>query len=357
MEDKNGKWTLGERIIGVSGIILVAIAFFTFVFIFPSTLNNVGRITQLGSQITGIPGFILSPSIVYLVAGSTLLLALISILSLFISRNNISNSFSGDSNRKFYGFLMIYILLELILTEILAYFMPNIAGMFPFKENIGVQNFVFAFLSLEQTVIFVFVPVLVVLAITAIIRRESLSKYLRFYDGNWTQVLIISLGISLFSTIFISGSILGYVSNFVSFTVLNIIFLRFGFLKAFITNFSLSMVNVTASLTAGNLALSATLPLFLFFLGFLGVYSLLQVSVVKQKSQEEVQTESPRAPPVNRLQIEPFIYSRCPQCGNTVFHVIPSDMSLKCEKCDHELLRDAIGPRNITIEMGRANRT
>lgn len=359
MEDKSGKWTIGERIAAVSGTVLVAIALFTFVFILPSTLNSVARIVQLGTQVTGINGFSLTPGLIYLTASIALALALISLLSLFVNRNSISKSFSRDSTRKFFGFLMIYILLQLILTEIFAYAMPNIASLFPFHENLGVQNFVFAFLSLEQSVIFVFVPVSVALTIIAVLRGESISRYLRFYEGSRTQVLIISLGISLFSTLFISGSVLGYVSNFVSFTLLNIIFLRFGFLKAFLTNFSLSMTNVTATLIAGNLTLSAMLPLFLFFLGFLGVYSLLQVSVPSQKegSREEMEEKPPKVEASKRPQIEPFIYSRCPQCGNAVFHVIPSDMSLKCEKCEHVLQSDAKGPRNISIEIGKASRT
>lgn len=359
MEEKSEKPTIGERINTGSGMILVAIAFFTFVLLLPSTINSVGRITQIGPEITGIAGFTLTPSQIYLYISISLVLVLVSILSLFMHNEKISNSFSRDKTRQFYGFLMIYILVQLILTEVYSYALPNLSTIFPFQEALGVQNFYFLFLTLDQSVLFVFVPVTAILAVVGLMRGESLSRHLRFYGGSWSQVLLISLAVSLVSTFFISATPLEFISNFTSLAVLNIIFLRYGFLKAFLTGFSVSMTNVTASVIGGNLALSIILPLFLFFLGFLGVYALVQFSVSAPKGEEsnEELEEQKQIEVKKRPQIAPFIYSRCPQCGNTVYHVLPSDMSLKCEKCDYIMPSDAIGPKNISIEFSRTSRS
>lgn len=355
---KENKWTIGELINAGSGLLLVGIAFITFAFLFPSTLNDIGRITQLGSQVTGIPGFTLSTSLVYISFSITLLVSVIALFSLFFHRADISNSFVKNSNRKFYGFLMIYILVQLVLTEIFAYYNPGFTNQFPFQETAGVQNFVFSFLVLEETVLYVMIPLFIALAVVGLMRGIPLLKFIRLYNGDRTETLIIALAISLFSTVLIAGSPITYISDFASFTVLNFIFLRFGFFRAFLTNFAVALTNVTATLVAGNNAVSTILPLFLFFLGFLGVYSLVQVTLVNQKilPEGDLRKSAPVAAPRMRPQIEPFVYSRCPECGSAVYHVISRDMSLKCEKCEHELPRDAVGERNITIEFGKANR-
>lgn len=358
MADKKEAWTLGEIINAGSGLVLVGISFLTFAFLFPSTLDSIGRIVQLGPEITGIPGFNLTSIFAYVSIAAVLIIAMVSLFSLFFQRENISNSFTKNSDRKFYGFLMIYILIQLILTEIFAYFNPGFTSQFPFQESVGVQNFVFSFLTMEENVLFVLVPLSVALIIIGVMRGENVLRFLRFYKGDRFEALLISMAIALVSTLLLPGSVITYVSDFASFTVLNFIFLRFGFFKSFLTNFAVAMTNVTATLIAGNSVLSTALPLFLFFLGFLGVYSLVQVSFsAQQKNPVNDTLNEPRpANVIRRPQIEPFINSRCPECGNAVYHVILPNMSLKCEKCEHELNSDAVGEKNITIEMGRPSR-
>ncbi len=358
MVEKSGKWTLGELINAASGLILAIITLLTFALLFPPSIGDLSRIGQLGTQITGIAGFRFTPSLIYTILVVSLIIALMSIFSIFYHNDNLSNSFQKAKTRKFFGFLMIYILAQLILTEIIAYLVPNFGNQFPFKESLGVQNFVFSFITLEETVLFQLVPIIVVLAVVGIMRGRLNIRAFTHYSGDWTETLILSFTIAAVSTFIISGTPLDYVSDFASLAILNIIFLRFGFLKAFLTNFAISMTNVTASLVAGNAILSQLLPLFLFFLGFLGVYSLVQVFVESQKvsTEKDVLAESETTRQRRTPQVEPFVYSRCPECGNAVYHVILPEMSLKCEKCEHVLSKDAVGEKNITIEMGRPNK-
>lgn len=357
MGEKSGKWTLGEQIIAVSGMVLIGISILTFAFLFSSSVDDLARITQLGAQISGIPGFILTNSLVYATLIISLLVAALAIFTVFYHRENISSSFQLDRTKKFFGFLMIYVLVQLVLTEIFAYLVPNFTNQFPFQEALGVQNFVFAFVTLEETVIYQLIPMVIVLSLLGIMRGKLSIKTYAFYNGDWIETLVISSVVALVSTFIISGTSLEYVSDFASLTILNIIFLRYGFLKAFLTNFSITMTNVTASLIAGNAALSQILPLFLFFLGFLGVYSLVQVSVGSQKESKRREPDSESIRQRFAPQIEPFINSRCPECGNAVYHVILPDLSLKCEKCEHVLPKDATGEKNIKIELTRSNRS
>lgn len=355
MAEKSEKITIGDFINGGSGLVLVGISLFTFLYLLPSTINGMQRITELGSQVTGISGFQLDATTAYISLSATLVITLVAVSSLFFHRNNISTGFLRSSSRKYYGFLMIYILVQLVLTEVFAIFVPNFTNQFPFHETTAVQNFVFSFLTLEESVIYVLIPMTVVVIIAALMRNEPVMKSLRFYNGDWIQTVVISSIVALVSTLIVSSTILGYISDFASFLVLNIIFLRFGFLKSFLTNFLVSITNVTATLIVGNSFLSTLLPLFLFFLGFLGVYSLVQVSIGNSRAAANQTPEEKKARHDNipRPQIEPFIYSRCPVCGNTVYHINAKDMSMKCEKCEYELPSDAMGERNITIELGR----
>ncbi len=356
MGEKREKWTLGELIIAVSGIVLIGISILTFAFLFSSSLNDLNRISQLGPQITGIAGFNFSNSLVYVSLIASLLIASLAVFTIFYHNENISSSFQLNRTKKFFGFLAIYVLVQLVLTEIFAYFVPNFASQFPFQETLGVQNFVFAFTTLEDTVIYELIPMAIVISLLGIMRGKLSIRTYTFYNGDWVETLVLSSVVALVSTFIMSGTPLDYVSDFASFTVLNVIFLRFGFLKAFLTNFSIAMINVTASLIAGNAVLSQILPLFLFFLGFLGAFSLFQLSVASQKESKEHESASVTASPRYVPQIEPFIYSRCPECGNAVYHVILPDMSLKCEKCEHILPKDATGEKNIKIELTKPSR-
>lgn len=354
MEETKEKRTLGELIINYSGLVLVGVSFLTFLFLFPSTFTDAATILQLGSQITGISGFSVNSALIYSVMFATLLLVVVSIISLFYHNDRISIGFKKEKNRAFFGYLMIYILVQLILTEIFAYFVPNFGNAFPFQQSVGVQNFVFSYLSLEQSILYEFIPLSIAVIVILAIRGELNLHSLRFHEFERFEVLILSLAIAAVATILITGTYLDYISDFVSFFVLNVIFLRFGFFKAFLTNFTIALTNVTASLVSPNPALSTMLPVFLFFLGFLGIYSLVQVSMsVPREEPADEEKRRGNAAEIRRKipTIEPFIRSRCPNCGNAMYHIILPGLTLKCSKCDLELERDATGENNIKIEM------
>lgn len=358
MSGKSDKITIGDIISTGSGLVLMVASFLTFVLLIPPTLLQSGTLSQFGPELTGIPGFKISTNLVYLTLIGTLLISSISILSLFYHSDRISKGFTRINNRKYFGFLMIYILIQLILTEIFAILDPTFTNQFPFHETLSVQNFVFSFLTLEESVIYMLVPLTVVIVLSALLQKKSVMVSLRFYNGSSAETVLIATAVAGLTTFFLSGSTMDYVSNFASFFILNIIFLRFGFLKAFITNFAVAMTNVSATLISGSDVLSTLLPLFLFFLGFLGVYHLVQVSVGSQKEEQRIEEKLKKAQ-LNLLPkplIEPFIHSRCPVCGNSMYHVNSKDMSLKCEKCEYELAEDATGEKNITIELSRTSR-
>lgn len=355
MSEEGEKNTIGDLIITYSGLLLIGISLLTFLYLIPSSVNQIHRIIQLGTSITGISWLGLNSSIFYASLAAILILVIAGLSTFVYHNDRISIGFKKQKSSAFFGFLMIYILVQLILSEIFAYVVPNFSSQFPFNEAIGVQNFVFSYLTLEESIIYQLIPMTIIVGIVSALYGKLSLKSFTFYNFNGPQILIIAAFIALVSTVLIPGTPFDYVSDFISLLVLNVIFLKFGFLKALLANFSISLTNVTATLISGNAAASTLLPVLLFFMGFLGVYMLVQISINSSKQPLLPGTvEGARSDERKKRKIpviEPFIHSRCPDCGNAMYHILLPSMSLKCTKCGLELEKDAMGENNIKIEL------
>lgn len=355
MAEKVEKRGLGDRIIDASGVVLAVISLISFLYLFPDTVAKAAEIGQLGPTITGISGVFFTANGIYIFLALTLIAVLAGTVSFFYRNDRISMGFDTKTNSIFFRYFAVYILVQLILSEFIQYFVPSFGQGFPFNESAGVQNFVFSFLSLEQTVIYQLIPIAVIAVVVSGFRNRFSVRSFFFYNFSTAEVLIISIFVSLGTTLITGGTGYEYISDYFTFFVLNIIFLRFGFLKAFMTSFVVSMTNVTATLFNGSVVPTQLLLGYLFFLGFLGIYSLVQMGMRAPRElpvQEKVVDPKPR-----KIQtMEPFIKSRCPDCGNTLFHIVSSGMLLRCTKCGRELDKDATGPENIKIELGKVPR-
>lgn len=360
MDESSQQISLGDRIINYSGFILVAASVITFFYLFPSSLSQVGTITGLGPQIFGNFGLAINSALVYLTLAATAILIAAAVVSLFYDNQHLSMGFSRGGKRRYFNFLMIYVLFQLILTEIFAYFAPGSVSGFPFNQTAGVQNFVFSYLTLVESVLFELVPVTVAAIIVAVVKGNFSLRTLTHYGFNRTETALISFVVAFIATAFIGGGILDYFSDFISFVILNVILLRYGFLKAMLTNFTIEITNVTASVISPYPAFGTILSVFLFFLGFLGIYALIQVGT---RAPEEVPMERKHEPevipeerPRRQRLMEPFVHSRCPDCGNAVYHVLLPGMTLRCTKCGLEMEKDQVGEENKKIEMGNPSR-
>ncbi len=358
MTDNGKVFSPGDMIIRYSGIALIAMSLITFAYLIPGTLDAMNIAVTLGPQLTGVPGFSLTPYLFYLSIALTLLTLLVSIFSLFVHRPDISTGFQETKNREYFHYLMIFILVQIILTEIIAYFVPAFGTGFPYNEPVAVQNFAFVFETVFQSFLFQLLPItvaiLLLLLFTGKLNRSAILSPMIGMREN----LLISGVISASVSLIVGGTVLNYLSNFVTFFMLNFIFVRFGFLKAFLTNFTVAITNVTATLISGNVILSNILPIFLFYLGFLGMYSAVQIgmNLPRYLPVPDQKNDRPRKVEKKVPRMEPFIRSNCPDCGHTVFHV-KDDMGLKCARCGKDLEKDATGEMNISIEFRKVNKS
>ncbi len=357
MPETDEKLTPAELILTYSGLVLIFISVITFLYLILPVFSSPGKITALGDKVSGFSGLNFNAPTVYIIVILTIFFAIFSIYSLFYRNENLSMGFSKEKNRKFYGYLMIYILVQLVLSELITYFVPSYTNEFPFNESAPIQNFIFSYQTLLEAALYELFPITIAAVIISKMHGTPLSEGIKFYRMSNTERHIVSIVISLAASFLVSGTVLTFITAFFSLLVLNEIFLNLGFLKAYLTNFAVAMTNVTAFLISGNATLSVILPLFLFFLGFLGVYSLVQLGIKVPNETPEVSTPSAIGEVVERVverkvisEIEPFVKSRCPECGQATYHIQLPNLSLKCTKCGHELDRDAVGEKNIVID-------
>lgn len=359
MSGSDGRKTPGEIILAYSGLALIFASFITFLYLIVPDFTNPGKITALGDSVSGFSGINFNTATVYAITILVLFFTAFAVFSLFYRNERLSMGFSEEKNRKFYGYMMVYILVQLVLSELLSYFVPNFASEFPFNESGPVQNFVFSYQTLLQASLYELLPISIAAVIVSKLHGVPIAEGLRFYKMSGTERHVISIVISVGASFLVSTTVITFITAFFSLLVLNEIFLNFGFLKAYLTNFAVALTNVTAYLIAGNSVLSIILPLFLFFLGFLGVYSLVQLGVrvpVESHKQEEIGTGAQNTGQettgtARRVSlVQPFITSRCPECGQATYHVLLPGMNMKCAKCEHEMDRDAVGETNIFID-------
>ncbi len=356
MPGKDERRTPGDYILIFSGLVLIFISFITFLYLIIPDVTNPGKITALGDSVSGFSGLYFNTTTVYAITFLILFFAVFSIFSLFYRNENFSMGFSEERNRKFFGYLMIYILVQLILSEVVSYFAPQYSSEFPFNQPVPIQNFVLSYQSLLEAALYELLPITIAAVIISKMHGTPILEGLRFYRMSVLEKHAISVVISLIASVLVSNTAITFFTAFFSLLVLNEIFLNFGFLKAFLANFSVELLNIALIVTKEH-ALSMALAFFVFFLGFLGVYSLVQLGVripsehnEPMGSDSENKThESSRAR--SAIQIEPFIRSRCPECGQATYHIRLPSMNMQCAKCGHELDKGAIGETNIVIDV------
>lgn len=339
------------RYFSYSAIAIAVISFFVSLpGIFRPTLPLYGKSTSAY--------FILDlraePYIFAIIVGSVIALLFLSLAGLERSFQNRMKSFSKDGKDSFFRLLLVFVFVEIIVSELIEVLNPAIADVFPFdatspsvvsvaySSEILIQSFIFQLVPLSISILFL-------LAIRKRLNRDGLVEGVQSLSDSF----IISFIVAVIFAVVSGGPPIEMFSDFLSLFILNVIFLRNGFLRAFLANFTLSMTNVTAAYLAPYPVGTLALTVFLIILGFMGVYVLFGMAVsysgTVSASRSNDSSGNNRAVG-HKPAMELFVRSSCPDCGNTTFHVQP-DMALKCTRCGREIPKDATGIPNISVEM------
>ncbi len=343
----------------------ILISVIVFIYLLPYTFSNIAGISSLPPSYFYL---FFHPNITEIYLLIILTMAFISIsISSIVYKTKISASFDRDNNKLFFSFFSVYISILIFSSVIMEIIYPPIAHNKVYLYNYGIQNFIFSVSSIMQMIIIELIPITLLLLIYFTISKNlKLNSFLNPYNHIKSVLpvfIIIIAGVSVFiASENIYNSILLYISTI----VLTFIYLRFGFLRALLVNFSSAGIEMALSLFSGNFFISTALSIFLFIWAFLGIYTIsiiyvtARVNTIKKNKEEQDREESnpedvtreKNNEIINRItKINPnklWIRSSCTNCGSVEFK-LHDDMSLQCLKCSNVIERDAIGPYNIVI--------
>lgn len=354
---------------GVFGILAALLTFFSLL---PATLSATSEISSLNPYSYFLLNVTSSAAAIYAVLAISAAIVTISVVALFVGKNDVSVGLRKTNRISFYRYFSVFILIELVLSVISPLISPSYANNPVLQMSLPSQNFVFLVSTVSQTVIVQLIPIMVLAVIFLAYRRKLSLKALmnpdRSLKGVELPIVAISAGAAaILTSVGIGSGLL----NFVSFFVLNYIFVRFGFFRSVIAGFTVSQFNIILQL--------GQLPIFpLIMYGFLviwsivGIYSFITLFTQATQNRNRSNGEPRRAVPtqgeeegevqpqrimtrVEREMLNPanfWIRSACPACGNFNFH-LKEDMALECKNCHQQIDKDAVGEFNIRLIRSR----
>lgn len=354
-----------DTVLEIFSLVLIGIAIISFFYLLPSTISDFQIIRSIPTYLYLIFSFTLSSSIFLLIITAVALTSAIAIVTFVVKLKMFSKGFTGRNSATYFRYFSLYVLVQLIFSAFIDYLIPSLGKEFPYNMSFPAQNYFISSSVLLSTFLLDFVPVVIALCVYLIIIGKFSLNNLLNYDVKTNSLLLIAMILAIIIAAIEGGPIIILISDLFITFVLNIIILKFGFFKGFLSYFTLSMAGIAESaISSFNPDLALVIYIILMIVGFLGIYSLFSMERFALKpptnndinqdlgsDHQEIKKErSPRANNVPRIDL--FVRSSCPNCGNTSFHVL-KDMTLKCSKCEYELGKEAMGPPNISIEYRR----
>ncbi|MEM0157915.1 MAG: TFIIB-type zinc finger domain-containing protein [Thermoplasmataceae archaeon] len=350
-----------DRLIYILGGVFVSLGIITFFYLIPFTLNEAPIIESLPTSYY----LIFSTKVSYLtVIVITLILVILGFLSIYsLLLGGLGTKNQQDANQKYSGlrYLSVYILVELIISEIVSYEVPGISHQFPLNQPFGVQNFILSVSNLFGTAIEFVIITLALMADRAISHSARGSALFGPYLPAGRAVAISVIVSIVMVGLSPSNFVLDFTS-FLSYFVIGMVIIRFGFLKAFAVTFSSTSVDILSYVISGYPVMESALTILLFIIAFFGLFSASEIAFraarVQQKREETAiqQRQEETDLHLNDKLIQSlFVRSTCPVCGNYSFYV-ESDLSLKCTRCGHVIASDAMAQPNISVQILRSRR-
>jgi len=352
---------------GVFGILSAIISFYALL---PGTISSTGEISALNPYSYFLLDLTANPMLIYILLAISAVIVTGSIATLFVGREGLSVGVRPSNRVSFFRYLSIFILIELVLSLISPQISSSYANDRVLRMSLPAQNFVFIGSTVSQSIIVQFLPIsALTLLYLSFSRKLSLKAFLnpdRSLKQAELPVIVLAAGIaSLLTSVDIGSSIL----NFVSFFVMNYIYIRFGLLRSIVSGFTVSQFNIILQLNQIPLV-PYIMYGFLIVWSLVGVYSFItlfskatqeraarQSEPVPHPDEGNVQDQQPEQilPRTSRemLKLENFwMRSACPSWGNFTFS-LKDDLSLECKNCHHQIDRDAVGEFNIRLIRSR----
>ncbi|WP_393970785.1 hypothetical protein OXIME_001018 [Oxyplasma meridianum] len=339
------------------GVIYVVIAIITLLYILPDVASHYHQVLSISTSKYAFGNIVKEPAITISIIAIFFIFIIISTGSMFSPVSGKYPSFGRSGNIVFFRLFSIAILAQLIISLFSVDLPGSAASDLFLKKPLYYQWFVMGGSVIFQSIFFQLIPISAMIVIILMARKSfSRTNFINMKIGSYGTKVAVVIAATIIPSIIFSGSVYEFVSALLTFLILNIIYLKSGFFRAFMVNFTISFISIFSELFTSMPILSDVFTVFLLVTAFIGVMSISELIPAPKLVQntDPDQTKEDRAREYalkNRIAADMlWIRSACPSCGNVTFHV-KEDGDLECTNCHHMVERNAIGDFNVHVVM------
>jgi hypothetical protein len=339
------------------GIAYLAIAFITLLYILPLVLSHFRQVLSISTSQYAFGNIAKDPVITVSVISAFFIFIIVSTGSLFAPASGKYPSFGRSGNTVFFRLFSIAILVQLIISLFSVYLPGSAASDLFLEKPLYYQWFVMSGSVLFQSVFFQLIPISVMIALILITRKSlTWANFINMKIGSYGAKAAVVVVATVIPSVIFSGNLYEFVSALLTFFILNIIYLKSGFFRAFLVNFIISFISIFSELLAPTPIFDDIFTALLLVTAFIGVMSISELMpaprlIQNTDPEQEREKRAMEYAMQNRVPGDMlWIRSACPSCGNVTFHV-KENGDLECTKCHEILERDAVGDFNVHVVM------
>lgn len=331
---------------------------------------------SLGSLPPGIteviPFFTPTKNLLALIAVAILVVVVFSIL-IYAKRGPFSRISSANDTERYSIYAVVYISAMIMVSLIFSSFVTSTANynsiVLNFQEQIGVITLTFVLQIVPITVFSAILSSRSSAGIRAILMGEK-----RLASREAGIVFAVTLAFDAVLLYFFVDTISGYADWLILFAASNVLYIKFGFWRAYLANFIYTALLVISYALLYSYSLSIAFEILIFVWIFIGLMMLTsagtasyarkrqeelanrqfeekpQLSAVQSSTSQEVAVPLPESRISSKMKL--WVKGGCPSCGNPGFSA-DRNATLTCLKCGREIGTDEIHPHNIEIKNGR----
>lgn len=360
-----GKIAIGLIVTGIIISLSSYLYYTSYIFVYswgslPAGINEV------------IPFFTPTKNLLALIAVAILVVVVFSVL-IYTGGGPFSRMASNSDREKYSVYATVFIAGMIMVSLIFSALVPSTATyesiVLNFQEQIGVISLTFV---LQIVPITIFSTIFASRSDAGI--RDVLMGAKRLDGREAGIVFVLTLAFDAVFLYFLVNTLSGYLDWLILFVASNVLYIKFGFWRAYLANFIYTALLVASYALLYSYTLSIAFEILIFawiFIGLMILTSAGTASYVRKRQEEfanrqineehlqeqpqhSTSQEIPVPLPESRIsgKMKLWVRGGCPSCGNPGFSA-DRNATLTCLKCGREIGTDEIHPHNIEIKNGR----
>lgn len=269
-----------ERVSEAFGLLAFFIALLFFLAEAPAAVYSWQYIASTDPSLYIIIPFPTDPFTVSLVVALCVALLLLFLLSNFMPGRMKVRSFDGPAQSSFYSVFAAFVLLQLVVSVIIRFDDPPSLGYSPIDGFITppAQVFYDASTTLVETLLLQAVPVTVIMVVYALARREKVSEALLNPRLSFWGAIALSSIAALVPAYFSYPGVYSALLGFITFLILDYIYLRYGMIRSFAVNFTITAINTFDIFIERSPVFAFLSSFFILLWAFIGLFALFSLA-------------------------------------------------------------------------------